>query len=89
MARPSVGSREITLAKIMTDIPLPIPRWVMSSPIHMIVAVPAVMISTISAMFGAVNVPGRNTSTPFSCWAPEWNRNTSPVDWRSARTTVT
>ena len=33
---------EMTLVKIRTDIPLPIPRCVMSSPIHMISAVPAV-----------------------------------------------
>ena len=29
--------------------PLPMPRWVMSSPIHITIAVPAVHVSTISA----------------------------------------
>jgi hypothetical protein len=38
----------MTLTKIRTDIPLPIPRWVMSSPIHMINAVPVVSTSTMS-----------------------------------------
>ena len=32
-----------TVAKIRIDMPLPMPRWVMSSPIHMTTAVPAVM----------------------------------------------
>ena len=31
----------------MSEIPLPIPRWVMSSPIHMSSTVPAVSESTI------------------------------------------
>ena len=35
----------MTLVKIMIDIPLPMPRWVMSSPSHMIIAVPAVRVS--------------------------------------------
>jgi hypothetical protein len=79
----------MTLVKIRTDIPLPMPRCVISSPIHMIIAVPAVMIMTISAMCGPVNDPVGKTSTPPSCCAPEWNRNTRPVDCSSARTTVT
>ena len=36
-----------TLAKIMIDMPLPMPRWVMSSASHMTKAVPAVRISTM------------------------------------------
>jgi hypothetical protein len=89
IARPSWGRREITLVKIRTDMPLPMPRWVTSSPIHMIIAVPAVMIMTISAMCGPVNDPSGKMSTPPSCDAPEWNRKTRPVDCSSARTTVT
>jgi hypothetical protein len=89
MARPSCGNREITLVKISTDMPLPIPRWVISSPIHMIIAVPAVMIMTISAMLRPVKVPGGKMSTPPSWSDPEWNRKTRPVDCSSARTTVT
>ncbi len=36
--------------KISSDIPLPMPRSVMSSPIHMMRPVPAVMVMTISMM---------------------------------------
>src|SRR3989304_1387963 len=43
IARPSCGRREITLVKMRIDMPLPIPRCVMSSPIHMIMAVPAAL----------------------------------------------
>ena len=43
------GSWLTTEAKISSDMPLPMPRWVMSSPIHMMRAVPAVrLITTIS-----------------------------------------
>ena len=80
MAAPSAGSREITLVKIRIDIPLPIPRWVTSSPSHMIMAVPAVSVSTIRMTRGA-----ENTRTTWN-WL--LNRNTSPVDCRSANTTV-
>ncbi len=66
IARPCAGNPEITLEKIRIDIPLPIPRCVMSSPIHMIIAVPAVMTSTMSATFAAVNSPGGKMSTPAS-----------------------
>ena len=56
----------------------------------MIIAVPAVMTSTISAMFGAVNSSGGKMSTPRPVVeSAEWNRNTNPVDCRSASTTVT
>jgi hypothetical protein len=80
MASPSAGSREMTLVKIRMDMPLPIPRWVTSSPSHMIMAVPAVSVMTISATRGGVNT--RITSKVL------WNRNTSPVDCRSASVTV-
>ena len=36
--------------KISSDMPLPMPRSVMSSPIHMMRPVPAVMVMTISMM---------------------------------------
>ena len=44
---PWAGRRETTDAKIRIDMPLPMPRWVMSSPIHMTSAVPAVSVRTI------------------------------------------
>ena len=84
MVAPCDGSREITLVKIRIDIPLPIPRCVMSSPSHMIMAVPAVRVSTMSATLGGVKI---RTTPPCTSWL-EWKRNTSPVDWRSARITV-
>ena len=36
------------LAKISSDMPLPMPRWVMSSPIHMMNAVPAISVMTMT-----------------------------------------
>ena len=35
------------LAKIISEMPLPMPRWVMSSPSHMTRAVPTVRVMTI------------------------------------------
>ena len=68
--------------------PLPTPRWVISSPSHMTSAVPAVIVSTMSATFGAgERCPVGRRRKPAA--AGLWNRNTSPVDCRSARTTVT
>ena len=49
MRVPWLGRVETTEAKISRDMPLPMPRWVMSSPIHMSRAVPVVRVSTISA----------------------------------------
>ncbi len=53
--------------KIRMDMPLPMPRSVMSSPIHMTHAVPAVMVSTMTSICPAV-VSG----TMFS--EHPWNR---------------
>ncbi len=44
------------LAKIMSEIPLPIPRWVMSSPSHMTVMAPTVRVMTTSQTFMGVKV---------------------------------
>ncbi len=77
---PWAGSREITLVKIRMDMPFPIPRWVMSSPSHMIMAVPAVRVKMIRITRGAVNL--RTT------WNWLLNRNTRPVDCKMARMTV-
>ena len=48
--------RLTTLAKIRIDIPLPMPRWVISSPIHITMAVPAVMVRTMRATWGTSKV---------------------------------
>ena len=38
------GMRETIEAKIISEIPLPIPRWVISSPIHISIVQPAVSV---------------------------------------------
>ena len=43
------GRVETTEQKMINDIPLPMPRWVMASPIHMRMALPAVRVVTMSA----------------------------------------
>ena len=48
MVLPSVGIREAMLAKISSDMPLPMPRSVTSSPIHITSAAPAVITSTMT-----------------------------------------
>ena len=35
------------LTKMISDMPLPTPRWVINSPSHMMKAVPAVIVSTM------------------------------------------
>ena len=83
------GMLDTTLEKISSDMPLPMPRWVISSPIHMRSAVPAVSTITTSSTLGAVK-SGR-TSTPVGLPPPPnrpppplWNRNASAVDCRMA-----
>ena len=56
--------RLTTEAKISSDMPLPMPRWVMISPIHISSAVPVVRVSTTSSE------PGRRCS---------WGRGRGPV----------
>ncbi len=48
------GRRLTTEAKISIDMPLPMPRWVMSSPIHISSAVPAARVRMISSTRGSV-----------------------------------
>ena len=74
---------------ISNDIPLPIPFWVMSSPIHMSSAVPAVSVSTTT-----LTVPMWKSGSRL---APDWpemelprslNRKAKLVDWITAMPTV-
>jgi hypothetical protein len=51
------GIRETIEAKINREIPLPIPRWVISSPIHINTVQPAVNVITIRKTFGKVRSP--------------------------------
>ena len=78
---PWAGSVETTLVKINNDMPLPIPRWVMSSPIHINRAVPLVSVSTTTNTVHALNFGSRSTS-PTS--PPLWNRNANEVDCTTA-----
>ena len=43
------GRRDTTDVKIRIDMPLPMPRWVISSPSHITSAVPAVHVRMMSA----------------------------------------
>ncbi len=86
---PPEGMALTTEAKMSSDMPLPTPRWVMSSPIHMMRAVPAVSDSTTSITRGTVNSGIRSMALlPNSPPPPLWNRKASPVDCNRARATV-
>ena len=93
MAPPWAGRRDTTDAKIRIDMPLPMPRWVMSSASHITIAVPAVHVRTIERGAGALK-PGMR-SLPWKPAKPSrpplpWCRaNTKPVDWMTASMIVT
>ena len=55
---PSAGMRAAIEQKISSDMPLPTPRSVTSSPNHMMTAVPAVMTMTMTAR-SKTSAPGR------------------------------
>src|SRR5660397_146417 len=68
MVEMAPGNDEATEVKIKSDMPLPMPRSVMRSPIHMMSTVPAVIVSTIVVMMfhdwsGTIcaSQPGKNT----------------------------
>ena len=93
MAEPWAGSRDTTDEKIRIDMPLPMPRWVMSSPSHMIMAVPAVRVVTIRSTraapkWGMRSMPFRALDDPRKLPPPWWRANTMPVDCISASATV-
>ncbi len=52
-----LGSEATIEAKIISEMPLPIPRWVISSPIHIKRVQPAVRQITIMNVFVKVRVP--------------------------------
>ncbi len=78
------GIRETIEAKISSEMPLPIPRWVISSPIHISTVQPAVSVITIRKTFGKVRSP-ITLVPPTLC---ELNRKTKPSDWANASATV-
>ncbi len=79
------GMREAIEAKIISEMPLPMPRWVISSPSHIRSTVPAVSEMTIRKTLPKVSVP--TTLVPAAFWK-ERKRKTYPMDWANARATV-
>ena len=82
---------EITVVKISTDMPLPTPRSVISSPIHMMTVVPATMVITIVAMVKGepFGMSGLLAAAPQPLnRVPDLASSTYPVDWSTARPTV-
>ena len=82
----------MTVVKISTDMPLPTPRSVISSPIHMMTVVPATMVITIVAMvkieaFGISALAVPDAPQPLNR-VPDLASSTYPVDWSTARPTV-
>ena len=61
------------LAKIISEMPLPMPRWVISSPIHITTTVPAVSEITIRKMCWRSKT---GMIEPFPWVEIEWNRKT-------------
>ena len=74
----------MTVVKISTDMPLPTPRSVISSPIHMMTVVPATMVITIVAMlnteaFGISALAVPDAPQPLNR-VPDLASSTYPVD---------
>ena len=79
----SPGMTAMTWVKIISDMPLPTPRSVISSPSHMMTAVPAVMMITIvemvntesfgiSGLVAAAGTGCRTGPAPRSRWTAGW-----------------
>ncbi len=69
--------------KISSDMPLPMPRSVMSSPIHMMRPVPAVIVMTMSriAYQASFVMSCEHSGAPDGNSAPERATVMSVVDW--------
>ena len=82
------GKVATTWVKIMIDMPLPMPRSVISSPSHMITAVPAVIVMTMTSMvIIEFSLYRRGSLQPCSSWRLR-ARATMPVACRIARASV-
>ena len=68
--------------------PLPMPRWVMSSASHITTAVPAVKMRMMNSTRGAVKSGMRSMLLPVPNSCPLWNRNTRPELCMTASATV-
>ncbi len=81
------GKVATTWAKMSSDMPLPMPRSVMSSPSHMITAVPAVMVITMIRKVAVLSLCSRSSWQPW-IRLPERASATMPVACSSARPSV-
>ena len=87
MLPPSAGMRAAMLTNISSDMPLPMPRSVISSPNHMITAVPAVIVSTMMARLNTV-LSGMIGSSQSPNRPPRLAMAMMPVACRTARPMV-
>ena len=78
---PWAGRVDTTEAKISNDMPLPMPRWVISSPIHISNAVPLVRVRTTTKTVQALNLGSRSTPPTRVPWL---NRKANEVDCTTA-----
>lgn len=91
--QPSLGSRAAIEVKIRTDMPLPTPRSVISSPSHITTPVPAVIVITRMVRVSQSGIPVPlgtigNWSQRFWNSCPERASATNAEDWRMPRPRV-
>ncbi len=79
----AVGKVATTWVKIRIDMPLPMPRSVISSPSHMITAVPAVIVMTMTRKVVVLS-SCRSGFSQFCSRLPVRASATMPVAWSSA-----
>lgn len=89
MVHRALGKVAAIEMNIRIDMPLPMPRSVMSSPSHMTMAVPAVIVMTI-VIVTKIDWSGTIWFATGQPWkrAPLRAVATSPVPWRMASATV-
>ena len=59
-----VGRPLMMFAKMMSDMPLPIPRWVMTSPSHMMTMAPTSIVKTTMKLSRPSGIPIYEKLTP-------------------------
>ena len=59
-----VGRPDMMFAKMMSDMPLPTPRWVMISPSHMMIIAPTTMVKTTMTSRRSSGTPMLEKLTP-------------------------
>ena len=80
-------------AKMMSEMPLPMPRSVMRSPSHMMNAVPAVSVITVMKVNQTVSLGTTTCSIPTPvasgrCGPSEASHREMPMPWTTERTMV-